>query len=321
MEKIFEEIIVSERTEKEKLVVVEVIIRCAPAPGIIANQHDASHRLIRSTVNAILNGKDAFVIKQSSRIFMAWATKEVRVSFFSPAEVSALLAEDCANPVGAIALLMDVMQSLKDSDGYDELCLGVARNASQFVARHHCYDILYKFCSFMLKFPECMPTCDELFTLCYSLLNSVRLMETIAKGEKMREYLIGCPAVIGGLFERVWKARSNDRVTMQCLETIYPLMASACDNHISLALSAVVQFVPDKIMTIAIEDITKTHVTSDEEIANVVSHLVDWLLWPYITNISNWLLLLLQRMNASGRFELLKQVAEKHIAKVCPTQN
>lgn len=317
MEKIFEEMIASDRTEKEKLAIFDLIISSAPKPGTNSGQQTASHKLIRSTIDAILNGRDAFLIKQSFRVFQAWSTKEVRMSFFTPEEVSALLQEDCANPVGAITLLVDVLQSLKDSDDYGELCMSIAGNASNFVGRHRRFSVLYKFCAFLLKFPECIPRCDDLFNLCYSLLNSVCCMEQPVTGGELVEYLSLCPTVIGGLFRRVWNVKSNHRVTMQCLEMIFPHMVSARDNRISLALGAVVQFVPDKLMTSTIEDITKTHVMSDEEIANVVSRLIDWLYWPKITNISNWLLLLLGRISAAGRFELLKQLADEYIPKVC----
>src|SRR5688572_194009 len=108
MDKIFEDMIGSHKTEKEKLAIVEFIIASAPKPGTISNEllFDASHRLMRLAIDTIRNGKDAFLIRQSFRVFEAWGIKDIRTSFFTAEEVSALLQEDCANPTGAITLLM-----------------------------------------------------------------------------------------------------------------------------------------------------------------------------------------------------------------------
>lgn len=316
MQKLFDEVIFCDKAEKEKVADINLIISHAPKPGMIYNEQ-SSLIMLQSVVDAIRTTKDPFLVGQCFRVFDAWGVTELRTRFFTAEVVSALFQEDCANPIGTLTLLTNVMSSLKSCDHFVEIGLKVARNAANFIARHQNFSVLYEFCCFMIAFPECIPCGDNLFRCCESILNGICCLEELAHEENAVEKL----TVIGGFLEVVWKLKMNQMVTVKCIMKILQMITSASESSISHALGAVVQFLPENLMGCAIKDLSEAHLTSDVHIKKIVSHLVDWLSWPRVLNISAWLMLLLQRMVEAGRYELLKQLTEKHVAVVCVSES
>lgn len=133
------------------------------------DEQGSSHTILRSAIDTIRHSKDPFLVKQCFRVFKAWGFRETVISFFDSGEVLALWQEKSANPTDTVALMMDMLEAVKECDHYSDMCLSIARNTSSFLLRHHHVSVLHNVCLFLMKHPQCIPDGDDLYNFCVHL--------------------------------------------------------------------------------------------------------------------------------------------------------
>ena len=265
----------------------------------------------------IIEAKDDAHADMGIQVFDAWAkyNQTIMEQYFIHHFLIGVIGGSMEQPQRTIGFMS---RCLKTCNKLESACKIVQRQT--ITLARECIDLasLAELAKLLVAYPECLPPKGDFSnTLCVAIVQSTsKTGMPSAVDMKMALEHVGH---IGMLLQRVWHDHlPSIIVTLTAIFGIISEVANGDDTKgsPSVALGALVQHAPVKIISVVTANVAKDTGIADVRMTAALTRMIDWLSWPGVRNIDRWVVGFLQNMAKAQKFSILINVTLATVEKV-----
>ena len=118
------------------------------------------------------------------------------------------------------------------------------------------------------------------------------------------------------LYSSLWLDDAAGRLILVTLQAVYEA-AVQCDSSPSLIVMApLIRVAPEAFISIAAQHIASSAEVSDDQAADFLMHMIDWLRWPGSPGLHIWILAFLTELASRKRFAILVRVTQEAAPRI-----
>nr|XP_054755148.1 ubiquitin carboxyl-terminal hydrolase 38-like [Lytechinus pictus] len=275
----------------------------------------ASKPLNKEEVTTILQlssswviGEEEFLQDMGQQIFQAWAKYNPATyeDFFCHQFLISSFGESINSPLMLIQFISDCLKTvhLKHETATKIIRTGVVSLCRRFSDMA----IQGEICRLLRANQDCIPENDFAITLCQTLITNTSILE-IPIGDVELKTCMAAVGSVGHLLRLIWSTKPTTIIpSLQHVFNIISTFSAEESQNPSLALGALVQHIHMKV----VEAVTKSAVSdisiTDERMTVALQRMIDWLSWPSVVNIDQWIITFLTNLASANKFTILIKV-------------
>ncbi|XP_067663921.1 ubiquitin carboxyl-terminal hydrolase 38-like isoform X1 [Haliotis asinina] len=311
MDRILQGIISSNHPERMKKELIDAVAVKGQkqAPSVISC-------VLELAAGWTLNGESELVVTSGFKVYIEWAKTNMASAeaFFNREYLVNLLSGKYRNEANVPILLHENMRLLKDSATAQAHFKVIEAKAISYVQEHTDLKCLNNFIVFLEDFKECIPKGDFTSKFCVTILQAMS-MATIPETAPEMITFVKDATRIGNFLHYIWSQNNKDCI-MDSLRTIFSIISTPDDLDPCFCLGAVVSFIPLDMASSVVKNAISDPIIDDFSMTSAVQRMIDWLTWPTVKNIDQWVIMFLKELAAAKKYTILITVTDNKVEQV-----
>ena len=315
MDSIFEGLMKSSKSEKEKQEVVRRMVAAAGQQKTTKETVD----MLKAASRILLSGSSGFQWDSAKDIYRAWGSnnKIALRQYFTTDTMYYLMDENFPNNFNAVWIMHHSISELRDVSGaYGQYCEVLQLKATTYIRTHSAFNTVVPFCKMLREFREGIPRSVVTPLFCNTIIDVVSVYTLPADCQPF-DYLSNMSNVIGDLLGHIWQ-KCDEETMWLSLKHVFELikLPTSEGKSPSVALAAIVQYFPTNRIPKALHSLLQDSSVQPNHVRLALDRMMQWLQWPGAKNIHLWVNGFLNELANAKKYSLLIEVTESSIEKV-----
>ena len=285
-------------------------------------EKETCHNVLKLAIEWIAGESDSMLIESGQMLLKTWAQNETTAlqSFFTESILLTLLKADNVAPSRILYILNCVFPYLKTSSKvYPRLCKIAFKEITAWLRLDQISGDI-QFCGNLAVFLkgnlDSLPhDKDELLRVNILLIHCLgKTKIPNASKDEMIEFFNNVQYICE-LLHIIWGKDSSQIFIMKSVEECFEILSNP-GYQSTVALASITNYIPDNVINSMIYDVTVSSSITDSDIFSGLSKMMQWLVWPRKTKVSQWLLTFIKCLGEAGKKHLLQRLINERILQV-----
>ena len=311
MEQILRGIVASNHPENVKKSLIQQLV--SKAGGNVAN--DQSKSLFEIGTEWMTKEKSHFLNESGKLVLTTWAKREKDVfqKYFTEDFMLSFLAEREQMSPNCVEYLRTSFDLMQHTSQIFSLYTVVRHRAHIWVEKNSNTEFCAAVVRLLIEYNHCWPVGENLLRFDLSLIRALSKTELPKTSKEEMKACMQNGAVIGALLNKMWV--KNEALLFPVLTEIFKIISTVGPNP-SVALASVVQYFTTDIIDTATNLAASNPTVSDESLALSLSRMINWLSWPGVKKVDQWIIGFLKALASAQKHSILISVTVKEVARV-----
>ncbi|XP_015763538.1 PREDICTED: ubiquitin carboxyl-terminal hydrolase 38-like [Acropora digitifera] len=256
-----------------------------------------------------------FVNEMGKLLLTTWAKrhKDVYQKYFTEGFLLSFLDEREQMSSSCIEYLRVSFELLQHSSNVISLYTIVRQRAHLWVEKNSDTDFCAAVARLLIEYNHCWPVGDNLHHFNLSLIEALSKTELPKTSKEEMKACLQNGAVIGALLNKMWI--KNQGLVFPVLREIFKIISTRSPVP-SVALASVVQYFSSDIVDSATNLVAVNPSVSDESLALSLTRMINWLSWPGVRKVDQWIIAFLKALSNAQKHSILISVTLKEVCQV-----
>ena len=312
MDRILQGIIASDHPEPMKKKLIDAVAikgQNRQAPSVISC-------VLEVAINWILDGETELTVSSGFKVLHVWGKANLSAAevFLNRAYLINMMSTSYRNNANVPMLLHESMKLVRATPTGAGHVKVIEAKAISYVQEHLDLECLHNFVVFLDDFRECIPKGDFGNKFCVSILQNMSVATTPADGREMFQFVKDTTR-IASFLNYIWNMRGEECI-MDSLRTMFSIIASPDEVDPCVCLGAVVRYIPLEMTSSVVKNAITDPVIDDYSMTSAVQRMIDWLSWPTVKNVDQWVIMFLSELASANKFTIIITVTDNKVEQV-----
>lgn len=311
MEQILRGIVASDHSENVKKSLMLKLV--STAGSSVAD--DLNQSIFQIGTEWLVVDTRLFVNEMGKLLLTTWAKrhKDFYQKYFTEGLLLSFLDEREQMSSSCIEYLRVSFELLQHSSNVISLYTIVRQRAHLWVEKNSDTDFCAAVARLLIEYNHCWPVGDNLHHFNLSLIEALSKTELPKTSKEEMKACLQNGAVIGALLNKMWI--KNQSLVFPVLREIFKIISTRSPVP-SVALASVVQYFSSDIVDSATNLVAVNPSVSDESLALSLTRMINWLSWPGVRKVDQWIIAFLKALSNAQKHSILISVTLKEVCQV-----